>query len=44
LTVQRQIHTFADADGGGAGEQEGIGKQIVGPAEFLLQPLILVWI
>jgi len=25
-----QIDAFADADAGGAGEQEGIGQQIVG--------------
>jgi hypothetical protein len=40
-TVQREIHTLPDADACKAGEQEGIGKQVVSPAEFLLQLLIL---
>ena len=36
-TVQRQIDAFADADSGGAREQERIGRQVVGAAQFLLQ-------
>ena len=42
--VRRQCDAFANADTGEAGEQEGIGKQVVGPAEFLLQPLVIVGI
>jgi hypothetical protein len=40
--VQRQREAFAQAHTGEAGEQEGVGKEVVGPAEFLLQLLILV--
>jgi hypothetical protein len=40
--VRRQIAAFTDADAGEAGEQEGVGKQVVGAAEFLLQALIIV--
>jgi hypothetical protein len=35
-TIQGQMDAFADADAGGAGQQEGIGGQVVGAAEFLL--------
>ena len=42
--VQRQRDTFANTDTGEAGEQEGIGKQVVGAAKFLLQPLVIVGI
>ena len=40
--IQRQSDAFADAQASEAGKQEGIGKQVVGAAEFLLQLLILV--
>lgn len=40
-TVQRQIHTLADADSGGAGEQQRPGKQVIAAAQFLLQLLIV---
>jgi hypothetical protein len=31
-TIQGQIDAFADADAGGAGQQEGMGGQVVGAA------------
>jgi hypothetical protein len=40
--VQRQIEAFADADSAGTREQECIGGQIIGSAQFLLQELILL--
>jgi hypothetical protein len=40
--VQRQIAAFAEADSRSADEQEGIGVEIIGSAEFLLQELILL--
>ena len=42
-TIQGEIDAFADADAGGAGQQEGIGGQVVGAAQFLLQELIVWW-
>src|SRR5437870_686036 len=42
-TVQRQIDALADADTGEAGEQQRMGRQVVGPAQLLLQPLIVRW-
>jgi hypothetical protein len=42
-TVDGRIDTFADADSCRPGEQHGIGKQIVGSAQFLLQQLI-IWL
>jgi len=42
-TVQREINAFSNADPGGAGEQQGIRRQVIQAAEFLLQPLILFW-
>jgi hypothetical protein len=42
-TVQGQIEALADADSGGAGEQQGVGRQIVGAAQFLLQELVVLW-
>ena len=41
-TVQREIDTLADADSGGASEQQRIGGQVVSPAQFLLQLLIVM--
>jgi hypothetical protein len=35
-TIQGQIDAFADADAGGARQQEGIGRQVVGAAQLLL--------
>src|SRR5438876_11036446 len=40
--VQRQIDAFADADSGGAREQERVGGQVIGAAQFLLQELIVL--
>jgi len=40
--VQRQIDAFADADSGSPDEQEGIGVEIVGAAQLLLQELIIL--
>ena len=40
--IQRQSDAFADAQAHEAGKQEGIGKQVVGAAEVLLQPLIII--
>jgi hypothetical protein len=37
------MDAFADADAGGARQQEGIGGQVVGAAQFLLQELIVSW-
>ena len=42
-TVQREINAFSDTHSGGAGEQQGIRRQVIHAAEFLLQPLILFW-
>jgi len=36
-TIQGQIDAFADSDSSGASQQEGIGRQVVGSAQFLLQ-------
>ena len=36
-TVQRQIDALADADPGGASEQQRIGRQVVEAAELLLE-------
>ena len=41
-TVQREIDALADADSGGASEQQCIGRQVVGAAQFLLQQLIVL--
>ena len=35
-TIQGQIDAFADADAGGASQQEGMGRQVVGAAQLLL--------
>src|SRR5229473_3025120 len=40
--IQRKIDTLADADSGGADEQQSVGRQIVDVAEFLIQPLIVL--
>src|SRR5258708_7108572 len=40
--VPNQIEAFADADSGGAGQQERIGRQIVSPVQFLLEELIVL--
>jgi len=42
-TVQRDIDTSSDTDAGGAREQKGVGRQVVGAAQFLLERLIVVW-
>jgi hypothetical protein len=39
--IQRKIDTLADADSGGADEQQSVGMQIVDVAELLIQPLIV---
>src|SRR3989442_1434781 len=41
--VQSQIDAFANADSGGAGQQKGIGRQVIGSAQFLLEELIILW-
>jgi hypothetical protein len=35
--IQRQIDALADADSSGAGEQERIGREIVGAAQFVAE-------
>jgi hypothetical protein len=40
--VQRQAGAFADANTRSAHEQKGIGTQIIGPAQFLLQELVVL--
>jgi hypothetical protein len=40
--VQWQVDAFADADSGGTDEQEGIGVEIIGTAQLLLQELIVL--
>ena len=40
--AQRQAGAFADANTGGTHEQKGIGTQIIGSAQFLLQELIVL--
>jgi hypothetical protein len=40
--VQRQMNAFANADSRGPDEQEGIGVEIIGTAQFLLQEFILL--
>jgi hypothetical protein len=42
-TVQREIAALTDADSSSASEQERIGRQVIGPAQFLLQQLIVLW-
>jgi hypothetical protein len=41
--VPRQIDALADADSGGAGEQQRVGRQVAGAAQFLLQELVVSW-
>jgi hypothetical protein len=41
--IQREIDTLADAESGRAEEQQGVGHQVVGVAEFLLQAAIVLW-
>ncbi|MCP5115530.1 MAG: hypothetical protein GY953_32285 [bacterium] len=41
-TVRRQIDAFADANAGGAGERERLGRPVVSAAEFLLEPPVVV--
>lgn len=41
--VQGEVDALTDADSRGAREQEGIGVQIIGAEEFLLEKLIVVW-
>ena len=39
--VQSQIEAFADADSGGAGEEQRVGGQIICSAQFPLQELVV---
>jgi len=41
-TIQRQTDTFADADTCSAHEQQRIGVQVVGAAQFPLEQLIVL--
>ncbi len=41
-TVQGEIDTFADADSGGAGEPERVSRQVIGPAQFLWEKLVVL--
>jgi hypothetical protein len=41
-TVQSEAATFGAADSSGAHEQERVGVEVVGAAEFLLQPLVVI--
>jgi hypothetical protein len=40
-TIQRQMDAFAKTDSRSPDKQEGIGVEIIGTAQFLLQKLIL---
>jgi hypothetical protein len=40
--VEGKIDTLADADSGSADEQQSIALQVVGVAEFPIQPLIVL--
>src|SRR5258708_12079595 len=42
-TVQREIDALTDTDSRGASEQERIGRQVIGPAEFVAGKLIVLW-
>jgi|GraSoiStandDraft_13_1057314.scaffolds.fasta_scaffold1140579_1 hypothetical protein len=41
-TIQRQMDAFAKTDSRSPDEQEGIGVEIIGTEQFLLQELILL--
>jgi hypothetical protein len=41
LTIEWQVDAFSNADSGDASQQESIGIQVVGAAQFLLKPLII---
>src|SRR5260370_10256691 len=41
LTIEWQVDAFSNADSGDASQQESIGIQAIGAAQFLLQPFII---
>ena len=42
-TVQREIDALTETDSRGASEQERIGRQVIGPAQFVAEKWIVLW-
>jgi len=41
-TVQRQIDAFPDADSGDTSEEQRVGRQVIGAAQLVAEPLIVL--
>jgi len=42
-TVQREIDALTETDSRGASEQERMGRQVIGPAQFVAEKWIVLW-
>ena len=42
-TVQRKIDAFPDADSGDTSEEQRVGRQVIGAAQFVAEQLVVLW-